>query len=509
MSIDGNGSSGAGSGSAGGAGGSDTAIRTLRAAVLVGATQTDLVLPTEVPIGSLMFDVIHVLGDKLHDQGKDVSVFRTGKTPGRWTFGEVGAPPMPSTKTLSELGVEDGTRLVLLRALSSEEYQPLVDDVTDAVSMITDARFKAWDPAMSRLVGGAIAVIGFVAVAVLIGLYALAERSVWVPPAVAVVAAAVVLGAAWLAGERFENPTLATALVLGAYPLAGVGAAAIVTGGWGAFHAVLGAGALVAVAVVSAAVLGRAVTLAAAVITVGVIVLAAALVRGLWSTGYVAVGAGVALGALLALFSAPKLSLMAARVPLPPVPTLGVGFNEPDKSPRFIVAGAGGAQQYKAPGAEAFEKRAAAANEYLTGIVIGAALLLVAGTALAAQPGHRRYWMAFAFSVLVAGVILRRARTGADRRQAAVLLGTGAIIVAATLVRLALADGRLWVVLVVTAGLLLAAGTILVAGVVLPDMRFNEVQRRIGELLEVAMIAVLPILAVWIMDVYGALRGIR
>ena len=488
---------------------SDTAIQTVRAAVLVGATQTDVDLPAEVPIGSLMFDVINVLGDSLHAQGKDVSVFRAKKTPGRWTFAEVGAPPMPSTKTLSEIGVEDGTRLVLLRVLSDEEYQPLVDDVTDGVAMITDARFLPWDAAMSRLVGGAIAVLGFFAVAVLIGLYAIVERSVWVPSVVALVAAAAAVGAARLAGERFQNPTISAALILGGYLLAGVGAAVMVPGDWGAYHAVLSAGALVAVAVVSVSVLQRAVILAAAVITVGSVVLAAAWVRALWSTGYVALGTGITLAALLILFAAPKLSAMAARVPLPPVPTLGVGFDEPDRSPRFIVAGASGAQQYKAPGAEVFEKRATAASQYLTGIIIGAALCLVAGTALATQPGHRRYWMAFTFSALVAAVILRRARIFADRRQSAVLLASGAVVLAMLFVRLALADGRLWVVLVVACGLLLAAGATLIAGVVLPEMHFTEVQRRIGELFEVVMIAALPILAVWIMDVYGALRGIR
>ena len=58
-------------------------------------------------------------------------------------------------------------------------------------------------------------------------------------------------------------------------------------------------------------------------------------------------------------------------------------------------------------------------------------------------------------------------------------------------------------------GLLLASGVVLIAGVVLPQMRFNELQRRFGELVEVAMVALLPVLAFWIMDVYGALVGLR
>ncbi|WP_102145580.1 type VII secretion integral membrane protein EccD [Mycobacterium hubeiense] len=498
-----------GNGAAAPAVSSDTEIRMCRGAVLVGATQIEVVLPADIAIGSLMFDLIKVLGDTLYAQGKDVSMFRTRQAPGRWTLGHVGAPPMPADKTLSELGIEDGDRLVMQRALSSEEYQPLVDDVTDATAMISNSRFKAWDPSMSRRVGAAIAVTGCVAVAVLIGLYSMSERAVWAAPAAALAVAAVAVLGAWVAGGRFANPIVSTALVLCAYPLAGVGAAAIVPGGWGAYHVVLCAGTLLTLAVVSAAVLARAVTLAAAVLTIGVLVLGAGLVRGVWSVPYVALGTGLTLAAVIALFAAPKLALMTARVPLPPVPTLGMAFNEPDRSPRFIVAGASHAQQYKAPAAEVFQQRTEAANRYLRGITIGAALCAIAGTALSAQPGHRRYWMAFGFVLLVAVVILRRARIGADRINSAVLLGTGAVIVAAVMVRLALFDGRLWVVLLVAAGRLLGGGAALVAGVVLPGMAFNPVQSRLGELLEVFIIGVLPFLAVWIMDIYGALRGLR
>ncbi len=479
-----------------------------RFAIWAGTTQVDVDLPIDMPIGSMIFDLIQVLDKKLAEQGKDFSMFHANSTPGRWTLSEVGGPALNAEKTLSELGL-DGDRLVLRRARSAEEYQPLIDDVTDAASMITDARFTAWSADMSRTVGAVIAVVGCVAVALLVGLYSVARRTQWLPPAIALVAAVVAVLGAWLAAERYRSPTLATALVIGAYPLAGVGGAAIVPGGWGSYNVALCAGTLIAVAVVSTVVLDRAITLAAAVLTVGTIVLIAALVRGFFSVSYVALGTGVALGAWIALWQGPKIALMAARIPMPPVPTLGMAFDEPDRSPRFIIDGAAGAQQYKAPGAEVFERRTAAAGEYLTGMVMGAALCAMGGTALAAEPGRHRYWLAFTFSLLLAAVVLRRARNGADGIQSAVLLGTGALIVAMTLVRLALADGRLWVVLAVVFGLSLASGVVLIAGVVLPQMRFNELQRRFGELVEVAMVALLPVLAFWIMDVYGALVGLR
>ena len=85
----------------------------------------------------------------------------------------------------------------------------------------------------------------------------------------------------------------------------------------------------------------------------------------------------------------------------------------------------------------------------------------------------------------------------------------GSTIGAATFVRMALADGRMWVVLVVAVGLMALAAASVIAGVTLPGMRFNEVQRRVGELVELALVALAYPMGVWITDVYGMLRGIR
>ena len=487
----------------------DSAIRTCRVSVIAGSSMTDMDLPADIPVGEQILGVIGVLGTSLRDQGKDVSMFRA-KTPGRWALSFIGAPPIPADKTLADVGVHDGDVLMLVRARAAEEFQPLTDDLFDGAAMVTAQHAKSWDAAMSQRAGAAIAVIGCVAAATLTGLYSGAHRGMWVPAVISLLAAVLALGGAWLAQERFSRPVIADALTLGAYPLAGVGGAAIVPGRWGPFHLVLAAGVLVAVAVVAAVVLSRVLLVASAVMTVGGIVLCAAMVRALWPVGSVALGTAVTLAGMLMTVWAAKFAMVTARVPLPPVPTLGVTLaDEPDKSPRFIIAGAPEVQQYKAPGAAVFEQRTRAASLYLTGIMFGSVVCAVFGTALTAQPGHRRYWLAFTLSLIVAVVLMRRARTHADRRQTAALLIGGALIVAQTVVRWALADGHLWAELVVGIGLLAVAAAVAVAGVVLPGARFNDVQRRIGELLEVALVTSIVPLGLWIMDVFGALRSMR
>ncbi|MGV7701675.1 type VII secretion integral membrane protein EccD [Mycobacterium kansasii] len=487
----------------------DTGIRMVRVAVVAGCTQTDMTLPADIAIGRLIFDLIQVLGTKLHEQGKDVSLFRS-KTPGRWALSAVGMPPMADGKTLSELGVYDGDLLVLTRARAAEEFQPLVDDVFDAASLLTESRSRPWDSEMSERIGGVIAVIACSAAAGLIGLYSMAQRAMWVPALTAVVASMFTVAAAWVADQRYQRPRLTSALVLGSYPLAGVGGAAIVPGPWGPFHLVLCAGALIGVATVAAVILKQLLALEATVMTVAGIVLAAALARAFWSVDYAALGIWVTLSALVVLSNAPKIGLFTARVPLPPVPTLGVTLtDDPDKCPRFIVAGSPDAQQYKAPGAEAFEQRTKAANLYLTGTIVGSSICAVAGTALAAQPGHHRYWASLVFSLFVGAILLRRARIYSDRNHTATMLVAGSAIVAVTVLRWALADARMSVVLAVSIGLLLVAGAVLVAGVTLPRARFNDVQRRVGELLELGVIAAVYPLGLWVAGVLGALRSLR
>jgi len=486
----------------------ETTIRTCRVAVLLGSTQTDMDLPADVPLGTLMFEIIKVLGSSLHEQGKDVSIFRA-KTAGRWTLGYVGVPPMPYNKSLSEMGVTDGTMLVLQRAQAAEQYRPLVDDVLDAAAGLITARNRLWDDALARVMGAVILVIGCLSASVLVLGFSVSHRSTWVVPVVALVAAMAAVVGAGLAGDRYNAPSVSTGLIVGAYPLAAAGGASIVSPGWGPYNLVLCAGAMIFVAVVSAAVFNRANTLAASVITVSAIALTVALARAFWSVGYVALGAGTVLVAMLTMVLGPKLALLMARVPLPAVPTLGLGFNEPDKSPKFIVAGAPGASQYKAPGAEEFEQRVESGDEYLTGIVLGAVLCLIGGTALAAEPGHSRYWLAFTLSALVAVSILRRARNVADRIQAVAQLAGGSIIVVATVVRLAVFDGRLWVALTVLAFVLVVAVGAAIAGVVLPGLSFNALQRRRGELLEMFVVAMIYPLCFWIMDIYQLLRDLK
>jgi len=88
-------------------------------------------------------------------------------------------------------------------------------------------------------------------------------------------------------------------------------------------------------------------------------------------------------------------------------------------------------------------------------------------------------------------------------------LVAGSAIVAVTVLRWALADARMSVVLAVSIGLLLVAGAVLVAGVTLPRARFNDVQRRVGELLELGVIAAVYPLGLWVAGVLGALRSLR
>lgn len=483
----------------------------------VKTSEVDLLLPADVQIGDMIGSLLKTLYNTLVRQNKDVSLL-TSKTPGRWTFSRVGGEPLPSDMTLLDAGLYDGDQLELRKARSTEEFQQLVDDVTEAATATT-GRHQMWkSPAdaglTARPVGAAVGVLAAVAAAVLIGGYALMNRILWVAPALTLLAAAGVIAGASVALRSYRGPvahSVAVGLIYAAYPLSAAGALALVSsvapGPWGAFHAAAGAAAVMTVAILSAAWLRIALMLASLVTVAGIIGLAAALVRAFFSVEFVALGAGVTLTSMLLL--SPKLAIVVARLPLPPVPNIGAYSEEPDRAPRFVVVGASSADVYQEPAAATFEQRAEAAYQYLTGMMWAMSCWLVAGTQMVCQPGHRRYWLAFIFTALVAFVIGRRARNSAARWQVIPLLLASAVIVAATLVRLALADGRLLVVLAVFVALLAGGAAAIAAGLLLPDAGSRSpVTKRVWEYIEWTSIALLPFLALWIMDVLYFLRGV-
>ncbi len=464
--------------------------------------QVDLLLPVDVPLASVIFDAIGTIEDELAKMGRDVSIFRT-REPGRWALSRVGGNPIADEKTLQDLDLGDGERLVLSRAKTKEEFPILTDDLTVGASGLLAETFTPWSPAAARAAGAGAVVLAALAISVLSGVWAIMRRSDFIVPTLTLVAAAAVTYGAVQAVKR-RSHHVGAALILAAYPLAAVGGASIVSGPWGPFHVAAAAAAAAAVGAVSAS-LRISLVLASAVVTTAAVLLVAGLVQGFYPVGHVAMGIAITLVGWTLV--APKLAVLVSRMPLPPVPTVGQTSEEPDRAPRFLIQGSKEAP-YQAPDATEFERRAKAAHDYLTGLICASSVCIIGGTQLATQPGNRRYLLAVIFTLLVSFTVVRRARNSADRWQVTVQLAAAAATVAITAVRFAIADQRILVV-ALTIGALLAAGAgCLAAGLLLTKDQFSPVTKRTVEMLEWAAITAFWFEAPWIMDIYYAANNI-
>ncbi|WP_421845013.1 type VII secretion integral membrane protein EccD [Mycobacterium sp.] len=489
-----------------------SSTRVCRVGILAGERQIDMTLPADIPIRTLAVSVVEILVENIGQESMDDIFSRRPLHPGGWTLGRVADSPMPPNSTLQECNVSDGSLLVLAWTNSREKSPLVVDDVTDAVSRVSQDRFQSWSSDSSRRMGATIAVMCYASAALLVGLFAIIERQNVAAGWFCLNAAVASLIAAWITRNRLNNAVAATVFVGGSYLLAAVGGFTAVPSRWSAYNFILAAGAVTAVAVVSITLLRIAVLLGVSMGASGALMLASATVAELFQTSDTGLGTGLTLISMLMLSLAPRLSIIASRIPLPQLPPMGVRVSDIEPAQKQMIFSNKReftAEKITLPSSNVFERRAVTANRYLCGLVWTSAAGTGIGLLLVLSPGNNRPWLSAIFSALTLYAIIRRARCFADRWQVAPLLGVGAIVVLATMVRFALADGRAVAVIVTVAILLLFSLLTLIAGFKLPGATFNPVQRKIGEWTEFLAVASLFPLGLWIVDAYSIIRTLR
>jgi type VII secretion integral membrane protein EccD len=165
--------------------------------------RVDLVLPATEPIGSLMPDLLVLLGDEVQAPPR-----------ARQLLGADG-DVLPPDATLADAEIQDGAVLRLV-AQHDAPPAPMVHDVIEEVSDDSDARAGRWGPVARRWTATAAVVVGLLAVAgMLLG-------GAW--PDVLVVEALAALtvaacGAGFLAGRASEHAGAALTLAGGAVGL--------------------------------------------------------------------------------------------------------------------------------------------------------------------------------------------------------------------------------------------------------------------------------------------------
>jgi type VII secretion integral membrane protein EccD len=480
-------------------------------AVVCGEHLVSQVYPASVPVEVYIDNIVELLNDELKRRG--LSGLESGIG---YELHKANGVRLDVTKTLDELGVEDGATLVLTPAVDGDSFEPQYESLSTGLARIGRRLFQPVTAVTATHTALAILAMIF----------------------------AVVLGLALR--NRFAGDSLAPSIVTGLAGLLAIGAAGVVSRGWprrsdlfdgfawlaAPLLAVsLGAGApgQVGSAHVFITALGfgvltcgiavltrRHINVAATIVTLCVLggVIAAARMWRPIPTQWLGMCTLVILLFLLTL--APTIALWAARI-RPPYFGSITGrdlFRRSDGLPVDAVSPADEAEAEEelnpdtTPRGAQIAAGALRANNVLTGICLGAGLTLPVAVWATLMPGHSRAGAAAVLSGLFVLIFVSRGRAFADKRQAIALVFGATAAVCAGVIRYVLhepaasSESLLWGALIL--GGFGAVG--LTAALLVPITRFTPLVRMIAEWLEiVAIIAALP-LAAWIGGLFTWVR---
>lgn len=461
-----------------------------RLTILTDHTQVDLALPAGAPLALLIPEIVSMI--EIHSDTTPSLDHSTGAT--EWTLGRLGQAPMDPTATLLDHGVRDGD-LLLLQAADRPAPAPLFDDLMHNVAAIEVDTFRRWTPGSARLTGS-VAAVALTAIGSLALLVARAHDGGLVGMIAALTVAVLLVAAGAVVARVYGDERSGVTLWGAALAPAFAAGALVVPGDLGAASLLLGAVTGGGFAVLAARVSGVGIGLAVAAAAAATAAAGAAGVAVATDLPGAAIGAAVTACALVLLAIAPRVAMLLARLPLPPVPSPG--------SPLDAEESADG----PLPSFVGLEARAGRARHLLTGLVGAASVVAAVGSLMAAGAFGTGGidWPGMLLAVVAAVVLMLRGRTYASIAQAGTLIGSGTAILLLLLTEAAITEPGLAPILFVIATL--GVGLALTLGVVAPNHEFSPVQRRAVELVDYTAIAMVLPLACWVGGLFAAMRGL-
>lgn len=212
--------------------------QTVRVTIAAGPGTVDLSLPVHIPLSELATQVAREAVPHLVKNEVDVSWLES-PTSELMLQPEVGNEWQQSL-TLSEVGVVDGSVVVLVAREGSERYRPVVEVMQDATARIRSERFREWDADMSLrfTVYAMPIVIGVVSLA--LGWAAVASGHV-VMKSVAIVALGIIAagfasaGIAIHRGDTYDKRVIPSLLMASYFPAISA-VTAVIPGEFGVWH---------------------------------------------------------------------------------------------------------------------------------------------------------------------------------------------------------------------------------------------------------------------------------
>ncbi|MTE11614.1 type VII secretion integral membrane protein EccD [Nocardia aurantiaca] len=462
-----------------------------RVTILAKHTQVDMAIPVDVPVALVIPSVVDMVDQ--HNRANDFDHDGEQLEPREWVLARIGRPPFSNSLSLAEQGVRDG-ELLMLENAEHIAPTPLFDDIMYNVAIADADHFRGWTPRTARLTGSVLAV----AISA-VGCFGLLAAPTAVPgrvgAAVATFVTLLLVIASMVLSRMYHDR--ASALVLGgcALPTAFSAGMLFVPSHYGWANALLGAVLAGATAIVAWRVSGVGLGLFIGVTTLAVFAIPAALVGLLTSLPVHAIGGGAAALSLAGLSLAPRLSMLLAELPLPPVPAPGTPLDPTEDDP----------DDHRAlPTMEVLRAKSERAREYLAGLVAATTMVVAAGAVAGVDPiADRPYRPGLALALVCAAVLMLRSRTYAGAEPAVVLIAGGTAIVLLVLIGAALTQRQPLTIFGVA---LLLSAAALVLGIIAPRRQATPPLRRAVELLEYGFVAAVVPLTFWVADLYSLVR---
>lgn len=480
----------------------------VRVSVLGGNTQLDVGLPATLPVAALIPDLVEQIESRTprrHDpDDPDSEADLCHDAAHRWTLGPVGKPQLSPHRSLAESGVRDGD-LLILRSIRTGDSPVLFDDVVDAVARLNESRFANWSAAAARHTGYGIAIVAAVVAAVSLGAVRRTDGAIWValPGGVAGIG---LLTAATIVARHRRDDACSLVITATALPFCFVAGMLAAPGPFGAAHLALGCATTLLAVVLSYRLTGVGPVLHSAVTTAVILGGSACAIRMLSSLAVPQTAALVAAVGLLVIALAPRVTILLAKLPLPPVPTAGAPLDADELEPRPTIEGIGAIGAVALPKVDALERRSFTANSYLTGMVAGATAITATSAVITADSWAGISGRAVVYALIVGAVLCLRGRSHSDLAQAATMIIGGALSVI-TVTGASAVNGGAWPIAAFAIGVGIVVAALLL-GVVAPEVEFSPVVRRAAELVEYGLVALIVPLLLWLLDLYRIVREI-
>jgi type VII secretion integral membrane protein EccD len=481
-------------------------------AVVCGEHLVSQVYPAAVPIEVFIDDIVELLNDELKRRGFG------GLEPGiGYELHKANGVRLDVTKTLDELGVEDGATLALVPAVEGDSFEPQYESLSTGLARIGK---KLFEPVTVQTASHTALFIVAMVAATVLGL-AVRQRTASdsLVPSIVTGGAGLLAagGAAAGGGWGTHHNDRGDGIGWLAAPLLVISLAGGAPGNLGSAHLFIAALAGTVLTCGIAAVTRRHVKVAATVVTLCGLGGTAAAAR-MWRPIPVQwLGMCTLVALLLMLTLAPTIALWVARI-RPPYFGSITGrdlFRRNAGLPADVVSpvndGAENADDEVNPDTTPRGGQIAAAairaNSVLTGICVGAGLALPAAVWATLMPGRDRSVPAAALAGLFVVIFISRGRAFADKWQAVALVCGAAAAVCVGVAKYVVhetgsAHSVLWGALVL-AGF---GGAGLLAALLVPITRFTPLVRMTAEWVEIAgIIAALP-LAAWIGGLFTWVR---